>query len=166
MKHIKSILSLVVVIQFFSCGKKDEEYIDEKHVEKQTNQSEKKDTSKQNIQLQNTDKKNSSENKSNFELKPEKIITPLEASDNIGKVVTVKGFIAEVYKKENVEYLNFMEKYPDNPFEGVIFQKKFDEFGDINIYNNKNVEITGLVSSFKGKPQIILNSKDQIKISK
>lgn len=166
MKYSKLIVCFSLVFLFISCGKKEDEYVEEKPMEKQKVQNENKDTSKQNTPIQNIEKKNLPEDKSNFELKPEKVITPLEAGDYLGKVVTVKGFVTEVYKKENVEYLNFVEKYPDNPFEGVIFKKKFDEFGDISEYNNKNVEITGLVSSFKGKPQIILNSKSQLKISK
>jgi DNA/RNA endonuclease YhcR with UshA esterase domain len=171
MKHI---LILFLTILFISCGKKEEpEYVDqpdrqagEKQPTTQSVQDEKKDTTKQNTQEQKPGNKKPEENKIRHEPVPEKTITALEAGDNVGKVVIVKGFVAEVHKTENVEYLNFVEKFPNNPFSGVIFKDQFDEFGDINIYSNKEVELTGRISTFKGKPQIILDSKSQIKVSK
>src|SRR5207249_2845609 len=59
------------------------------------------------------------------------VITALEAKDYLGKVVTVKGFVADIYKSEKVAYLNFVEKYPENPFTAVIFANKFADFGDV-----------------------------------
>ena len=61
-------------------------------------------------------------------------------------------------------YLNFVEKYPNNPFTAVIFARQFGEFPEIEKYKNKMVEVTGRVSVFKGKPQIILNSPNQLKM--
>jgi DNA/RNA endonuclease YhcR with UshA esterase domain len=46
----------------------------------------------------------------------------------------------------------------------VIFANKFDVIGDLNIYEGKNVSLTGRVTVYKEKPQIILDSKEQIKI--
>jgi DNA/RNA endonuclease YhcR with UshA esterase domain len=97
-------------------------------------------------------------------LEPQAHISAVEAASYIGKVVTVEGFVADVYKTEKVAYLNFVEKFPKNPFSGVIFAGKFDKFGDLGIYERKNVEITGRISVYKEKPQIILDSKEQIKI--
>ena len=167
MKNSKAILVGLFILFLASCGKKEEtEYVDDKQETKQPVQENKKDSVKQIPQEQKNDNKKFEENKISHELIPEKTITALDAGNYVGEVVTVKGFVAETHKTENVEYLNFVEKYPNNVFSGVIFKDKFEEFGDISIYSNKNLELTGRVTTYKGKPQIILDSKSQIKMSK
>ncbi len=160
-------LLFFLFIVICSCGKKDnDEYVDDRRV---TN----KDDTKHNnsVQKDSSDKSGSSKNdkgsneKSFRDEKPVAVITPLEAGDYTGKTVTVKGFVADVYKSEKVAYLNFVEKYPDNPFTAVIFADKFSDFGDIQKFKGKNVEVTGRVSMYKNKPQIILNNESQIKIA-
>ena len=86
--------------------------------------------------------------------------------NHIGKIITVKGIISDVHISEKVAYLNFGKKFPKNDFSGVVFESKFSEFEDLEAFKDKLVEITGSVSVFKNKPQIILNSSDQIKIIK
>jgi hypothetical protein len=163
---MKSILIfLFCIVLLSSCGKKEEsEFTDEKSPNNQTEQPYKKDTSKVNPFKQNNESKTSEDKTTTHTLTPEKTVSALEAGNNIGRFVAVRGFVAEVKKTENVEYLDFVEKYPENPFTGVIFKSKFDEIGDIGIYENKNVEITGLISTYKGKPQIVIVNKNQIKI--
>ena len=100
------------------------------------------------------------------QVKPKAVISPVEAKDYIGKPVTVKGFVADVYKTEKVAYLNFVEKFPDNPFSAVVFSRSFGDFGGLDEYEGKFVEVTGIVSMYKGKPQIILNERSQLKMSK
>jgi hypothetical protein len=93
-------------------------------------------------------------------------ITPLEAADYNGKEVRVSGFVADVYKTEKVAYLNFIEKYPKNLFSAVIFSSRFSSFTNIDKYEKHTVEVTGRVSMYKGKPQVILDNESQIKIVK
>jgi len=165
---IRSLIFAVISVMFFSCGRgeKQQEYIDEKSPVTDTKNDDikktdtiKTDSGKQESKDKKTEKFNY------YEEKPVAVISPLEASEYMGKSVTVKGFVADVYKSDKVAYLNFVKKYPDNPFTGVIFANKFDEFGDIMKYENKNVEISGRISTFRGKPQMIIDRKSQIKIS-
>ncbi|MBK9331521.1 MAG: hypothetical protein IPM96_03710 [Ignavibacteria bacterium] len=93
-------------------------------------------------------------------------ITAPEIKNHIGEIVSVIDIVTGVHISEKVAYLNFGNKFPKNDFSGVIFAGKYELFGDLNIFNNKRVEITGNVSQFRNKPQIILNSPDQIKIIK
>lgn len=178
MKIVKSLL-LIVCLSILSCGKNDKsEFVDDKPV---TNNSQDKNENKNNSTQQNKpddkttgnnsgDNKNSQNNSTDKSFskdeKPVAVITALEANDYLGKTVTVKGFVADIYKSEKVAYLNFVEKYPENPFTAVIFANKFADFGDINKYKGKNVEVTGRVSVYNKKPQVILNSESQIKIGK
>ena len=159
MRKINLILFFFFALIIFSCGKKEdkseftEQRVGEPPAEQnKTSELPKTDTGKKKEEL-----------KFYSNVKPEAVISPLQAKDHIGRVVTVKGFVADVYKNDKVAYLNFVEKFPDNPFSGVIFANKFKDFGDINIYEGKNVELTGRVTVYKEKPQIILDSPDQIK---
>jgi DNA/RNA endonuclease YhcR with UshA esterase domain len=148
-------------VLFLSCGKKEgtEEFVEEhpKIVEPEK----KTDTVSRTLPEKTEEKKITDESpKTNI------TISPLEAKDYIGKSVKVKGFVADVHKTEKVAYINFVEKFPDNPFSAVIFANKFEEFGDINRYLNKTVEVGGRISTYKDKPQMILESASQIKILK
>ncbi len=157
MKYFAGLLFLFVLF-FASCKKDDKpEFLDEKapSIEETKKQPEKKKDDGKDTSIKKDFKDES---------KPEAECSPLEAKEYIGKVVTVKGFVADVFKSEKVAYLNFMEKYPNNPFTAVIFASKFEDFGDLNKFENQNVEVTGRVGLYKDKPQIILNSERQIKI--
>ena len=174
MRKINLIMFFFFALVLFSCGKKEDssEFTDEKVGEPTQKQDKPEQKPEQNSTEQpktQTDTGKSKE-KSTEELrfysntKPEAVISPLQAKDHIGRVVTVKGFVADVYKTDKVAYLNFVEKFPDNPFSGVIFASKFKDFGDMNIYEGKNVALTGRVTVYKEKPQIILDSPEQVKI--
>ena len=159
MKHHLLIFSAFLFI-FSSCEKEDKpEYVDDNRMETTPQQVKEKDTVK-------TEINKLKEENSGLQSKetPAAVISPLNAGDYIGKYVTVKGFVADVFKNDKVAYLNFVKRFPDNPFSGVIFARSFEEFGDPEIYSGKNVEITGRVSVYHDKPQMILEKKSQIKI--
>ena len=96
----------------------------------------------------------------------ESTVTAEKVKDHLGEIITVKGIVSDVHISEKVAYLNFGNKFPKNDFSGVVFSGKFSEFDDLESFKDKLVEITGSVSVFRNKPQIILNSSDQIKIIK
>lgn len=180
MNRYKLLLILLAALIIFSCGKDDKkpEYSEDesKNTLKQNTEQEKKtddvknsgdENKKSSDETQQTQKELSGEKKNNsFQTeKPVAVITPLEAEDYNGKTVTVKGFVADIYQSEKVAYLNFVKKFPDNPFTAVIFARQFEDFPNINKYRGKDVEVTGKVSIYKGKPQIILNSPSQITVN-
>lgn len=165
------LLLIMQLLLFASCGKDDKnsEYIeDNKQPKQETKEEVKKDTGKDtsSFLLDSSRQKNTgSKDKPSFQNeKPVAVISPLEAMDYNGKTVTVKGFVADIYQSEKVAYLNFVEKFPNNPFTAVIFAREFSDFPEIEKYRNKDVEVTGRVSMYKGKPQIILNNPSQIKL--
>lgn len=152
------IISIAFTLIFISCKKDDKpEFLDEKAPS--IEETKKQPEEKKDVKKDSTIKRDFKD-----ESKPEAECSPLEAKKYVGKVVTVKGFVADVFKSEKVAYLNFVEKYPNNPFTAVVFASKFEDFGDLNKFENKNVEVTGRVGLYKDKPQIILNSVRQIRI--
>lgn len=93
-----------------------------------------------------------------------KIIRPDEVKFHTGDSLIVRGYIADIYLSEKVAYLNFEYRFPKNLFSCVVFENKFREFGDLSVYKNKRAEVRGKITTYKNKSQIILTSKDQIKI--
>jgi PAB1-binding protein PBP1 len=87
-----------------------------------------------------------------------------ETASKVGSKALVKGYVADVVIREKVAYLNFDAKYPKNTFTAVIFPDKFEVFGDLMSYKNKTVEVKGKIGTYGGKPQIILNNKNQIRV--
>lgn len=165
MKPSLVLTSILISFILISCGRKEDkqEFLDEKPTEK------KEEVKKDNNPEDNKSKDNNKEEEKksiNDTSEPVAKISPVEAADYTGKKVVVKGLVVGVYKSEKVAYLNFVEKYPKTPFTAVIFASKFEDFGSIEDFEGKTVEVTGIVSKYKEKPQIILNSKSQLKIIK
>jgi len=90
-------------------------------------------------------------------------ITPNDANKYIGKNVIIIGTIDQITHTTKAIYLNMGGFYPKNTFAAVIFSKNFDNFKDIDTFLKKEVYISGMIKEFNDKPEIILESKDQIK---
>ena len=72
-------------------------------------------------------------------------------------------------KGENkITYLNFGGNYPDHKFTVVIFPQDLNNFPFVPSvrYKDKNVCVTGMISIFKEKPQIIVETVDKIEVKK
>jgi len=174
MFRVKYFLFILLFAGIISCGNKDEnnyEFQEDKTGQPQEDKEQLTEKPKEQPKEESKEQPKTDSGSDTKELKfydkkmePQAHISAVEAASYIGKVVTVEGFVADVYKTEKVAYLNFVEKFPKNPFSGVIFVSKFEKFGDLSIYEGKTVELTGRITVYKEKPQIILDSKDQIKI--
>jgi DNA/RNA endonuclease YhcR with UshA esterase domain len=71
--------------------------------------------------------------------------------------------------KKNHIFLNFEKPYPNQCFTAVIFASTlYSNFGSFNerSYLGKTVQVSGFIKEYKGKPEIILNYPDQIKVLK
>ena len=95
---------------------------------------------------------------------PEPRTPSAEATNHIGKEVVIKGTVAQVTKRDTIIYLNFEKKFPDQVFTAVIRQRDFAEFPDVEKVQGRKVEVDGKVELFKGKPQILLTKKSQLRV--
>jgi exonuclease VII large subunit len=92
-------------------------------------------------------------------------ITTEEISNSIGKDVIVVGQATQVKIMESkMVYINIDGEFPDNKLTGVVFKKDADKFENVKDYEGKKVELTGKLELYKGKPQIVLKKKEQLKI--
>lgn len=86
-----------------------------------------------------------------------------------GKTITVCAKVTDTYVSktdEGTTFINFGKPYPKSSFTVVIFETDLSNFKYTpSVYlKDKNVCITGLVKIYKGKPEMIVNKEEQIKI--
>lgn len=86
-----------------------------------------------------------------------------------GKNITICAEVKGTYVtkgEHKVTYLNFGEAYPNTTFTAVIFESALENFKYIpsEHLNHKNLCVTGKVSMYRGKPQIIVSKETQILI--
>lgn len=149
-----------------SCGEKVEQEIQVKNIqEKEKQPTSPSDTVSSQKTITETETDTTNESAGEQEKTTGETISTRAAVKYIGEYKTVRGFVADVSKRQKVWYLNFDDKYPNNTFTGVIFPRSFDSFPDIESYEGKTIEISGEVSEYNGKAQIILNDPSQIKVN-
>jgi len=95
---------------------------------------------------------------------PVKPITPAEARKFIGTNAVVVGQVVEVHQTPKVANLNFEQKYPRQEFSAVVFEGNFGLFTNLTTFAGKTVEVSGRVTEYRGKPQIIVNSRGQMRL--
>ena len=95
----------------------------------------------------------------------EDVVSWKDAADHYGEYRTVEGIVVTTYRSEKAIFLNFHPDYK-NHFTTVIFVSDWSNFNEQPeiYYHNKKVRITGKIKEYKGKPEIIVKNKDQIKI--
>jgi DNA/RNA endonuclease YhcR with UshA esterase domain len=88
-----------------------------------------------------------------------------QAQAHVGQEVTVEGAVSEVHTAASgrVTFIDFGGHYPNNAFTAVIFARDASKFPNVQALDGKVVDVTGTVSLYKGKPEIVLNNAAQIK---
>jgi hypothetical protein len=91
-------------------------------------------------------------------------ISYTEAPEHVGEYVCVVGRVDHVKTPKETTFLNFGPDYKIAPFGAVIFHSDAYKFPNPKQYEGKTVEITGLIRTYQGRPEIVLNDPGQIKI--
>ena len=79
--------------------------------------------------------------------------------------MVVTGEVVGVSVRSSIAFLNFDKPYPDSPFTAVVFAENFGKFDDIKEYKGHQVAISGTITQYHNKPEIILESPKQIKVT-
>lgn len=85
-----------------------------------------------------------------------------DAATRIGQTITVEGIVREVHVSERATFIDLNGRYPYEEFTGVIFSSNADAFPNVGALEGKTVDITGTVQMYRGRPEIILASPNQI----
>jgi DNA/RNA endonuclease YhcR with UshA esterase domain/HKD family nuclease len=88
-----------------------------------------------------------------------------DAGDYVGQKVTVAGEVVRSYNSGKVVFLNFDEDWRGK-FSVVIFASDFDNFPQPpeEMYLHKAIHATGKIKEYKGAPEMIVESPEQIEI--
>lgn len=88
-----------------------------------------------------------------------------EASQHIGEEACVEGKLDHLYiSQTETIFFNFCPNYQECPFQAVIFASRAGAFSDLGKYEGKNIQISGLIKTYQGKAEIIIDDPSQIKI--
>lgn len=99
------------------------------------------------------------------EADPDPALPWQKASDYIGKKVTIKGTVVSTYMAGTACFLNFSSEY-QSAFCAVIFASALPLFpaNPERHYRDRSVRVTGTVTNYKDRPQIIVEAPSQIEI--
>jgi DNA/RNA endonuclease YhcR with UshA esterase domain len=91
-------------------------------------------------------------------------ISATEAKSHVGAEVIVTGKVAEVNKNERLVRLNLDKGYPNQPFTAIIFADHTNLFPEVEKLKDKSVEVSGKIADYRGRPEIIITSTNQLKV--
>ena len=91
-------------------------------------------------------------------------IPATEAKANVGTNAIVTGKIAEVNIAATLVRLNFDNPFPKQTFTAVIFSDKTNLFPEVDKLKDKTVEVSGKITAYRDRPQIILSNTNQLKV--
>jgi micrococcal nuclease len=89
----------------------------------------------------------------------------MQAPNHIGELVTVEGQIVRVRRLKTIAFLNFSPQFWRD-LTVVIMATDFANFpADLRAtYLNRTVRVTGVVTEFEGRPQIVIQSPKQLAV--
>jgi DNA/RNA endonuclease YhcR with UshA esterase domain len=89
--------------------------------------------------------------------------TATEAAKHVGETATITDTVDGVHQsgKGNI-FLNMGGKYPNQAFTAFIPSSSAAQFSNPQQYEGRTVSVSGKISLYKGKPEIIVNSPSQI----
>ena len=100
-----------------------------------------------------------------------KVFTADQASEHVGEFATVCGTVASAKyvssAKSAPTFLNLDKPYPKHIFTIVIWgtdRRKFEQAPDQE-FRDKRICVTGTITEYKGKPEIVVRNPSQIHVS-
>jgi DNA/RNA endonuclease YhcR with UshA esterase domain len=91
-------------------------------------------------------------------------IQAAQAKEHIGAKAVVSGKVAEVNIAQSIIRINLDKAYPAQPFTAVIFSDKTNLFPQVAKLKGKSVEVSGKISAYHERPQIVLTTTNQLKV--
>jgi len=93
------------------------------------------------------------------------VIKDSEAIQYVGQKAEVRGLVVSVTVSPlGTAFINFGKEYPNQTFAGFIAAgSKMERDQRIARLQGKTISITGTIELYRGKPEINVKSKDQIK---
>jgi len=96
--------------------------------------------------------------------KKSEVLAAKDAKSKVGETVTVEAKVAEVNKTEKIIRVNLEARFPKQELTLVEFPANFSKFEDVEKLEGKTVRVTGKVTEYQKRPQIVLDAKEQLKV--
>ena len=97
-------------------------------------------------------------------LKPEKVecVSIEKAKDHIGQDVCVVGKVHRIgFSDSGTAFITFCEDYKNCPFTAVVFARDMDKAGNLQMFEGRELEVTGRVKDFHGTAEIVVKKRSQ-----
>ena len=92
------------------------------------------------------------------------VLPASDAKGKVGETITIEAKVAEVNKTEKIIRINLGARFPKQELTLVIFPANFSKFEDVEKLEGKTVRVTGKVTEYQKRPQIVLEAKEQLKV--
>ena len=94
-------------------------------------------------------------------------VTAKEVVNYVGKEVTLCDSVYSARAMENISLLNIGGKFPKEVITMVVFKSDKPKFESepVELYQNKRICVTGKVTLYKDKLQIVVNDPKQVKVN-
>jgi DNA/RNA endonuclease YhcR with UshA esterase domain len=94
-------------------------------------------------------------------------LNPEDAVGHIGETATVCGVVASAKYETNTQsqptLLDLGKPYPNAAFTAVVYGNNRQKFGSPETsLRGKRICVTGLISDYRGKPEIVLTEPSQL----
>jgi hypothetical protein len=87
-----------------------------------------------------------------------------DAPKHLGESRCVKGKVVNIGESRGGSlYLNFCEDYKKCAFAVVIFPSNLKDVGDVRQLQNKDIEIHGKITQWRGRTEMVLRDSRQLK---
>ncbi len=86
-----------------------------------------------------------------------------EASGHVGQTARVRGTLVNAHRSNTgTIFLDFCRQYRGCPFSAVIFADDAKQFGDLAKFVGKEITVSGKISSYQSRAEIIVRNPEQI----
>jgi DNA/RNA endonuclease YhcR with UshA esterase domain len=88
---------------------------------------------------------------------------PIEKAKNfIGQEVCVVGTVHRVgFSDSGTAFITFCEDYKNCSFSAVVFERDMDKVGSLQMFEGRELEVTGRVKDFHGTAEIVVKKRSQ-----
>jgi hypothetical protein len=91
------------------------------------------------------------------------VYTDREAAAHVGETAMIVGTVVSVHRsKAGNIHLNFGADYPHQTFSGAILNPRDPAFNQLDTLAGKRVGVRGMIKSYMGQAEILIESMDQI----
>jgi DNA/RNA endonuclease YhcR with UshA esterase domain len=85
-----------------------------------------------------------------------------KAKDFIGQEVCVVGTVHRIgFSDTGTAFITFCEDYKNCPFTAVVFARDMDKAGNLQMFEGRDLEVTGRVRDFHGTAEIVVKKRAQ-----